>query len=206
MLGAVQSLSAGSLLSMAVNGQCGHSQSPSIGLRQGCALSATLCSIFIDGLHHHSQTTAAAAGVRVWQWQLTDLVWANDICLLASSPQHLQALIDALVGYHATLHMEISVAKTKVVVVSNPFARSPTSAAAVVTCNGHQAERVNQVPGSALSCIRRHVPPDHPSEGKGGRLLGCGAAKAFSAAVWQHSQPQTLPVAKHPGIVSALRL
>jgi len=117
MLGAVQSLYFGSLLSMKVNGQCGHNQSPSIGLRQGCPLSATLFGIFIDGSHHHLQTTAAGAGVQVRHLQLTDLVYADDICLLAGSPQHLQALIDALVGYCATLHMEISVAKTKVMVV-----------------------------------------------------------------------------------------
>ena len=53
MLGAVWSLYDGSLLSMRVNDQCGHSQRPSIGLRQGCPLSAALFGIFIDGLHHH---------------------------------------------------------------------------------------------------------------------------------------------------------
>ena len=136
MLGAVQSLYDGSLLSMRVNGQCGHSQSPFIGRREGCPLSATLFGIFIDGLHHHLQTMAAAAGVQIRQLRLTDLVYADDICLLAGSPQHLQALIDALVGYCATLHMEISVAKTKVMVVSRSLARLPSLEAAVFTCNG----------------------------------------------------------------------
>ena len=63
-----------------------------------------------------------------------------------------------------------------------------------------------QVLVSALSCVRQYSPWYHPSEGKGGRLLGCSTAEAFSAAVWQHGQPQTLPVIKHPGTVSALRL
>jgi len=192
---------------MRVNGQCGHSQSPSVGLRQGCPLSATLFGIFIDGLHHHLQTTAPAAGVQVRHLKRTDLVYADDICLLAGSPQHLQALIDALVNYCATLHMEISVAETKVMVVSKSLARSPTPAAIVFTCNGLPLERVDTFKlGSALSCVRGHIPPYHPFESKGGRLLGCGAAKAFSAAVWQHSQPQTFPVARHPCTLSALRL
>ena len=143
MLGAIQSLYDGSLLSMRVNGQCGHSQSPSVGLRQGCPLSATLFGIFIDGLHHHLQTTAPAAGVQVRHLKRTDLVYADDICLLAGSPQHLQALIDALVNYCATLHMEISVAETKVMVVSKSLARSPTPAAIVFTCNGLPVERVD---------------------------------------------------------------
>jgi len=143
MLGAIQSVYDGSLLSMRVNGQCGHSQSPSVGLRQGCPLSATLFGIFIDGLHHHLQTTAPAAGVQVRHLKRTDLVYADDICLLAGSPQHLQALIDALVNYCATLHMEISVAETKVMVVSKSLARSPTPAAIVFTCNGLPVERVD---------------------------------------------------------------
>ncbi len=143
MLGAIQSLYDGSLLSMRINGQCGHSQSPSIGLRQGCPLSATLFGIFIDGLHHHLQTAAPAAGVQVRHLKLTDLVYADDICLLASSPQHLQALIDALVAYCATLHMEISVTKTKVMVVSKPSARSPAPTTPIFTCNGLPVGRVD---------------------------------------------------------------
>ena len=143
MLGAVQSLYDGSLLSMRVNGQCGHSQSPSIGLRQGCPLSATLFGIFIDGLHHHLQTTAPAAGVQIRHLRLTDLVYADEICLLAGSPQHLQALIDALVGYCAMLHMEISAAKTKVMVVSRSLTRSHGPEAVVFTCNGLVVEQVD---------------------------------------------------------------
>jgi len=30
-----------------------------------------------------------------------------------------------------------------------------------------------------------------PSDGKRGRLLGCGAAEGFATVVWQHSQPRT---------------
>ena len=75
--------------------------------------------------------------------RLTDLVYADDMCLLASNPQHLQALIDASVGYCATLHMEISVAKTKVMVVSRSLARSPGLGAAVFTCNGLVVEQVD---------------------------------------------------------------
>ena len=145
MLGAIQSLYDGSLLSMRVGGQCGPSQSPSIGLRQGCPLSATLFGTFIDGLHHHSHTTAPgpAAGVQIRHLRLTDLVYADDICLVASSPEHLQTLIDALAVYRATVHMEINVAKTKVMVVSKPSVRQPPPVATVFTCNGLTVEYVD---------------------------------------------------------------
>ncbi len=184
MLGAVQSLYHGSLLSMRINGQCGHSQSPSIGLRQGCPLSATLFGIFIDGLHHHRQTTAPAAGVQIRHLRLTDLVYADDICLLAVSPQHLQALIDALVGYCATLHMEISVAKAKVMVVSRSLARLPSLEAAVFTCNGLLVEQVD-----TFKYLGLHF---HSSGGVSHLITPLKAKAAGSWAVVQqrHSQLQ----------------
>ncbi len=47
---------------------------------------------------------------------LCELVYANDICLMASSTEHLQALLNALASCRALRHMEISVPKTKVMV------------------------------------------------------------------------------------------
>ncbi|DBB02820.1 TPA: hypothetical protein ACH3X1_016715 [Trebouxia sp. C0004] len=108
-----------------------------MGLRQGCPLSATLFGLFIDGLHHYLETMAPAAGVRIQHLRLRELVYADDMCLMASSPEHLQALIDALSSYCAILHMEISVLKTKVMVVS------PVPAPAVAfSCNDNPIEQV----------------------------------------------------------------
>ena len=56
---------------------------------------------------------------------------------LASSPEQLQALIDALAAYCATLQMEISVPKTKVMVVS-----AVPAPAVGFTCNGNPVEQV----------------------------------------------------------------
>ena len=115
MLGAIQSLYDGCLLSMKIGGASGDSHSPSIGLRQGCPLSATLFGIFIDGLHHHLQTTCPEAGVQLQSLRLTELVY---VCLMASSPAHLQALIDALTAFFHVLHMEVNVSNTKIMIVS----------------------------------------------------------------------------------------
>ena len=101
MLGMVLSLYDGSLLTLRINGQCGYSQSPPTGLRQGCPLSATLFGTLVDGL----RTAAPAARVQVQHLKPTDLVYADDSCRLASNPEHLQALIDALIDYCATLHI-----------------------------------------------------------------------------------------------------
>ena len=137
MLSALQSMYDGCLLSMRVGGACGCSHSPSIGLRQGCPLSATLFGIFIDGLHHHLQCACPAAGIPVRSLRLTDLVYADDVCLTASTPSQLQALIDALATYCQTVHMQISVTKTKLMVVS-----STASPPLTLTCNGQHIEQV----------------------------------------------------------------
>ena len=90
MLGAIQSLYDGCLLSMRVNGVTGASQAPSMGLRQlqGCPLSATLFGLFIGGLHHYLGTAVPTAGIQILQMRLRELVYADDICLLASSPDN----------------------------------------------------------------------------------------------------------------------
>ena len=94
------------LLSMRISGFCGKGKTRSMGLRQGCPLSATLFGLFIDGLHHCLEAMAPAAGVQVKHMRLRELVYADDICMIASSPEQLHALIDAfklvfLLCYHA---------------------------------------------------------------------------------------------------------
>ena len=108
-----------------------------MGLRQGCPLSATLFGLFIDGLHHYLETAVPTAGTQILQMRLRELVYADDVCLLAFFPEQLQALIDALAAYCATLQMEISVPKTKVMVVS----AAPATVVAF-TCNGNPVEQV----------------------------------------------------------------
>ena len=137
MLGAVQSLYDNCLLFMRVSGYTGEGRTPSMGLRQGCPLSATLFGLFIDGLHHYLETMAPAAGMQIQRLRLRELVCADDICLMASAPEHLQALIDASSSYCAVLHMEISVLKRKVMIVS------PVPAPAVAfSCNDNPIEQV----------------------------------------------------------------
>ena len=115
MSGATQSLYSDCLLSMRIAGTCGEAQSPAMGLRQVCPLSATLFGLFIDGLHHHLESCVPSAGIELRGMRLRELqVYADDICLLAACAEDLQALVDALAAYFGTLHMEISAPKTKV--------------------------------------------------------------------------------------------
>ena len=93
---------------MKVNGCHGTAQSPSFGLRQGCPLSATLFGLFLDGLHEQVQTSVPGAGIKVQHLQVTDMEYADDVFLLATSPLELQDLINAMSKYCDALHMQIS--------------------------------------------------------------------------------------------------
>ena len=96
------------------------------------------------------------AGIQNLQMRLRELVYADvDICLLASLPEQLQSLIDALAAYCATVRMEISVQKPKVMVVS-----AVPAPAVDFTCNGNPVEQpsntwdfisINQAPLRAFS-------------------------------------------------------
>lgn len=57
------------------------------------------------------------AGVRLRDLRLTDFKYAEDICLLAASPEQLQALPDALHTYCKLICMTVSSEKTKVMVM-----------------------------------------------------------------------------------------
>lgn len=76
--------------------------------------------------------------IQMQHMRLKELVYADDMCLMASSPEQLQALIDALAAYCATLHTElISVPKTKAMVISDA-----PMAPVLFTRNGNPVEQV----------------------------------------------------------------
>ena len=102
---------------MKVSGHYGTVQFPSVGLRQGCPLSATLFGLFLDGLHEHMQTSVPGAGIKVQHLRLTDMEYADDVFLLGNSASELQDLINAMSNYCEALHTQISAPKTKVVVL-----------------------------------------------------------------------------------------
>ena len=55
---------------MRVSGFSGEGKAPSMGLGQGCPLTATLFGLFIDGLHHYLETVAPAVGIQVQHMRL----------------------------------------------------------------------------------------------------------------------------------------
>ena len=110
---------------------------PLHGVAAGLPLSATLFGLFVNGLDYYLQTAVPAAGIQVFQMRLEEMIYVCDICLLASSWEQQQALIEAVAACCATLQMEISMPKTKVMVVS-----AVPAPVVIFTCNGNPVEQV----------------------------------------------------------------
>ena len=142
MLAAVQSLYSSCKLAVKIHSRAGSSVSPAVGLRQGCPLSPTLFGLFIDGLHAFLQQQVPGAGVHMPSLLASDLEYADDIMLIATSPQQLQQLIDATHNYCQQMGMQVSSSKTEVMAFT--FATSvAVDAAQQWTCDGQPLKKVD---------------------------------------------------------------
>ena len=70
-----------------------------VGLRQGCILSPTLFSIFIDSL---ARKVRKVGGIRYSNVNVSLLLFADDIVLMAESEENLQKMLD-VVAEHSRL-------------------------------------------------------------------------------------------------------
>ena len=121
MLLAIQSLYADCDITLKVSNRLGDTLPSCTGVKQGCPLSPTLFGIFADGLHRHLVAVCPDAGFRVDDaTSVLDLEYADDFDLLSESPAGLQRLIDEAHSFFVSLGMQISVAKTKVMVFGVP--------------------------------------------------------------------------------------
>ena len=127
MLAAVQALYAHAQYAIHVGGRRGVSVESSCGVKQGCPLSPTLFGLLLDGLHWALLDGAPGAAPQLCCGRpVPDLGYADDFCLLGTSPAHLQRLLDVAHAFLTGVAMELSVDKTKVLV----FGASPGNASA----------------------------------------------------------------------------
>lgn len=88
---------------------------PRVGVRQGCPLSPLLFGLFLDGLSEYLATTCPDDGVLLTGGhRVRDVVYADDVNLLACTPESLRRLLDALAAFSAGTGMTVSVDKSTV--------------------------------------------------------------------------------------------
>jgi hypothetical protein len=86
------------------------------GVRQGDSMSPILFAVFIDELV--KELRATGLGVRLGETKLQALLFADDVALLAASPEELQQLIDVVVRYLRRWRLQENFKKSKVMVVA----------------------------------------------------------------------------------------
>ena len=113
MYKAIKSLYDNVLCSVRVNGAHTEWFDVELGVKQGCILSPTLFSIFINDLA--VEIKELGLGVDIGQIKLSILLFADDIALIADSPEALQTMLNTLSEWCKKWRLSINVEKTKVV-------------------------------------------------------------------------------------------
>lgn len=90
------------------------------GVKQGNALSPLLFDLFVVELEKWLQEQLPAAGVQLSPKLMQLVLYADDLVLIAPSPQLLHHMLDQLHEFCVENEMEMSVATNEIVVFRHP--------------------------------------------------------------------------------------
>jgi hypothetical protein len=111
-------------LQVQVQGKCGTSFSTYRGTKQGGRLSPLCFGMFIEQLHELIVRQVPGAGPVVENMRVPDLMYADDVKLIALSPEQLQQLLDVLDLFCTLFDMQVNVSPQKTCVMVYPAKKS----------------------------------------------------------------------------------
>ena len=89
---------------------------PYIGLKQGCPISPLLFNVYINDLEQYLDLFGSDPGVSVGTTTISSFMFADDVVILANSPDQLQQRITRLSAYCKCWGLSVNTEKTKVMI------------------------------------------------------------------------------------------
>ena len=105
------------LMKVSVNGCSGDTFETYVGTKQGSELSPLLFGLFIDWLHELIAQQVPGAGHVIGSLKVPELMYADDVTLLARNPQEANALLDCLSLFCKLFGMQVNMAPHKTCLV-----------------------------------------------------------------------------------------
>lgn len=146
-----------------------------VGVRQGCTLSPDLFNLVLEVIMRMA-VDSEAAGLRLCGRRVSNLRFADDINLMAESPEELQAVTDQVNQQSVRLGLIINIDKTKVMAVGDDHRQLH------IQINGKDLEQVKEFvylggvvsdDGRCIADIKRRIGLTYAAFNKIGNIWNC---------------------------------